>query len=123
MKITIAEDVELGSPEEALFWGLCHFHNVPVETVSPQEAIQAAEVRYRPGFRVAVPRHLDTYVEIADGRREDFLRLCRFAWRDTGRPLVVLYREELESLVAADRPSQFVARLKLLDGQSRKAHW
>lgn len=114
--IIIEDDIELESPEEALFYGLCCFHEVPVERASRSLAIAVAEhpgTWWQPGFRVAVPRLLDTWVEVADGQRESQFRLPRNVWRKSlGHPLAVLYREDLDFLRDADRPAQFVARLK-----------
>jgi hypothetical protein len=56
--------------------------------------------------------------EVATGDDEAALRPVRDAWRTfSRRPLVVLYREELDTLREASRPSQFVARLRTISGQ------
>lgn len=116
MKITVARDaVALDSPMEALFYGLCCFHEIPVERVVLSAAGElGGPLWHWPGFRVAVPKIIDSYVEISDGSNDAALRPCRTAWRQSGHHLVVLYREELDSLREASRPAQFVARLKLL---------
>lgn len=118
MKISVAPDIELGSPMEALFYGLCCFHEIPVRRVDQVHGVAVDGSWYSPGFRVVVPKILDVCVEIADGKNEAALRPARAAWRSLSRyRLVVLYREELDTLREAARPDQFAARLRMIDSQ------
>jgi hypothetical protein len=116
MKISAARDIELNSPEEALFYGLCCFHEIPVERVMlSAETGEEDRLWHWPAFRVAVPKILDLHVEVADLQTDSVLRPSRAAWRARGAgQLVVLYREELDALREASRPAQFAARLKLI---------
>jgi hypothetical protein len=110
-------DVILQSPGEALFWGLCWLHQIPVErTRLDRDSVEAGDVWYCPGFHVAVPGVLDLWIEVADGDGEGVLRPARAAYREKlGRRLVVLYREDLDRLRDAGRAAQFASRLRLLD--------
>jgi hypothetical protein len=114
-------DITLQSPGEALFWGLCWLHEIPVERARlDRDSVQSGDVWYCPGFHVVVPKFLNLWVEIADGDGEGVLRPAREAYRKVvGRRLVVLYREDLDNLRDASRQSQFIARLRLLDQRRR----
>lgn len=114
MRIKIAaygEVVELDSPEEALFYGLCCFHEIHVKRPDPA---RAAIGGYCPGFYVNVSKSTSYWVEVADGERDAELRPLRAAWRERVHlfPLAVLYREELNALRGAAGPAQFAARLR-----------
>ena len=124
MGIIIADDddkeIFLQSPGEALFYGLCWFHQIPVErTRLDRDSVESGSVWYCPSFRVVVPKLLDLWVEIADGDAEGVLRPCRAAYREQRGRLAVIYREGLIGLREANRRAQFVARLKLLDSYHR----
>jgi hypothetical protein len=116
--------VGLRSPAEALFWGLCHFHEVAVEQ-SHEFAIATGPRGswYHPGFRVYAKGIVDVWVEVADGQEDAARRHGRECWRQANTPpLVVLYREDLDALRDARRPAQFVARLRLLAGRRLSSH-
>jgi hypothetical protein len=122
--ITVSPDIELGSPMEALFYGLCCFHEIPVERIMLTAVTESGGTPwYWPGFRVAVPEVLDLHVEVSDAQNETWMRPCRAAFRQAGQHLVVLYREELDTLREAARPSQFAARLKMIDSQRLMAEY
>lgn len=108
------EEITLQSPGEALFWGLCWLHQIPVErTRLDRDSVESGDVWYCPGFHVVVPNFLDVWVEVADGDGESVLRPAREAYRERlGRRLTVLYREDLDRLRDATRPAAFVARLR-----------
>jgi hypothetical protein len=115
VKVTVAPDIALDSPMEALFYGLCCFHEISVRQVDPVHGVAVDGNWYWPRFHVAAPQVLDVCVEVASGEDEAVLRPMRAAWRNfSARRLVVLYREELDSLRDAARPAQFAARLRLL---------
>lgn len=105
------DDIELGSPLEALFYGLCCFHEIYVRRIDPA---RAAIGGYCPGFYVNVSKSTSYWVEVADGEHDAELRPLRAAWRERTRlfPLAVLYREQLAELLAAARPAQFTALLR-----------
>jgi hypothetical protein len=115
-EIIVSKDgIELNSPEEALFYGLCRFHEIPVERVMLSAEVEEGRLWYWPAFRVAVPKILDLHAEVADPQTDSALRPCRAAWRARSAGiLAVLYREELDTLREASRPAQFAARLKLI---------
>jgi hypothetical protein len=121
MNIAVGQDVMLNSPGEALFWGLCHFHEAPVER-SDQFAICTSPGGpwYHPGFRVCAPRIVDVWVEVADGQEDAARHHGRDCWRQGSTlPLVVLYREDLDALREARYLAQFLARLRQTQGQRR----
>jgi hypothetical protein len=128
MRINVTEDddkeITLQLPGEALLYGLCWFHEIPVErTRLDRDSVEAGNVWYCPSFHVVVPKFLDVWVEVADGECEDVLRPCREEYRNRlGRRLVILYREELDALRDARRPAQFIARLRLLADRRLSSH-
>jgi hypothetical protein len=120
MRVTPAPDCPLHTPMEHLFYGLCCFHEIPVERVMLGATAQTdGPLHYWPAFRVAVPKMLEVNAEIADKDTDAALRPYRKAWRARagGRGLVVLYRDELDTLREAARPAQFTARLRMIDNQ------
>lgn len=121
MKVTVAEeDVTLDSLWEALFWGLCRFHEAPVERSDEYAIGTSPGGWYHPGFRVCAPRIVDVWVEVADGREDAARRHGRDCWRQANTaPLVVLYREDLDALREARYLAQFLARLRQIQGQRR----
>lgn len=119
MSVTVGQDdVELDSPWEALFWGLCRFHEVPVIRNTDAGIEDSHGGWYQPGFHVAVPNIVDVWVEVADGCEDAARRHGRNCWRTFGtRRLVVLYRDDLDALRDAGRPAQFAARLRQTQGR------
>lgn len=102
MRITVTQDdVLLNSPEEALFYGLCHFHEVLVERVMMSAAAEGGgALFYWPGFCISSPGELALYAEVSDGQNESAMRPLRASWRlSTPHRLAVLYREELRTLM------------------------
>lgn len=126
MKITVPEeDLGLTSPGEALFYGLCWFHGVPVNALRPGSAgVEAEGVTYCPSFWVAAPEaQLGLAVEVSDGGDEAVMRPLRAAWRGKFRKaLAVLYREDLDVLRDAYHPAQFTARLRRIEAQAVRMH-
>jgi hypothetical protein len=115
--VKASSEIVLDSPMEALFYGLCHFHEVPVLRVV-MEARPAGDMPawQWTALRVAVPRILTVHVEIGSDLTDSAMRPYRAAWRaQHSGSLVVLYREELDTLREASRPAQFAARLKAID--------
>jgi hypothetical protein len=120
VKVTIATGIELDSPQEALFYGLCCFHEIPVIRNTPAlgGVVDGQGGWYAPGFYVAVEKMLELFVEVADGTEDVVRRNARERWRKLGmRRLAVLYRDDLDQLRDAGRPAQFVARLRLIGGR------
>jgi hypothetical protein len=117
VKVTVARDaVALDSPMEALFYGLCCFHEIPVERVMLSAAGEPGGPLwwYWPGFRIAVPgSKAALWVEISDGQNDSALRPCRAAWRQSGHRLAVLYREELHVLMTRANSHVVMEQLKI----------
>lgn len=112
--------VGLRSPAEALFWGLCHFHEVAVEQSHEYAIGTSPGGWYHPGFRVCAPRIVDVWVEVADGQEDSARHHGRDCWRQANTaPLVVLYREDLDALREARYLAQFLARLRQIQGRRR----
>jgi hypothetical protein len=115
MKITTAPDIAPDSPMEALFYGLCYFHEVPAERVMLSAAAErGGQLWYWPGFCVAVPGSLALYAEVSDGQHESVMRPLRTSWRaSTPHRLAVLYRDELHVLMTRANSHAFMEQLKI----------
>jgi hypothetical protein len=112
MKIT-EDNIELDSPEEALFYGLCALHGILVQRNTP--VIAGIEMPgglwYAPGFYLPA---MDLWVEVSDGEHEAALRHGRDRWRTLGtRRLAVLYREELRVLMTRANSHVVTEQLKI----------
>jgi len=94
------DDIELNSPGEALFYGLCRLHEIPVERVMLSAVAEpGGSLFYWPGFCVA-RASLNMYAEVSDGQSEAAMRPLRDGWRaSTPHRLAVLYQEELRVLM------------------------
>lgn len=106
-------DVELDSPEEALFYGLCCWYGIPVQFLRPGlMSAEADGLMYCPRLWISWgPTKLA--VEISDAADEGTMRPLRAAWRDAyHKQLAVIYREQLATLLEASWPAQFAARLR-----------
>lgn len=116
MKITVARDaVALDTPEEALFYGLCCFHEIPVERVVLSAVTEGGGLLWHwPAFRITLPGTLAIYAEVSDGQTESALRPCRTSWRaSTPHRLAVLYREELHVLMTRANSHAVREQLKI----------
>ena len=115
MKITMAQDgIALNSPEEALFYGLCCFHEIPVEHVLLSARLEHdGPLWHWNGFHVTGPGSLNMSVEISDGSNEASLRRLRDAFRQSGHRLAVLYREELRVLMTRANGHQVEKQLRI----------
>jgi len=88
-------DIIFESSFECLFWSLCMFWKIPVERADRGKAIRVGENGwYCPDFYL--PEE-DLWVE-AKGFEDDDDRARYAAWRETGRKLAVLGRDELEEI-------------------------
>jgi hypothetical protein len=97
---------------EMLFFSLCLFWKIPVERADRSQAISfGINGWYCPDFWLPT---LELWVEVK-GFEDDDDRARYEAWRQAGRRLTVLGRDELDTLREASRDSQFAARLKLID--------
>lgn len=112
MKITVAEDgIALDSPEEALFYGLCRFHGIPVERVGRSRAQDVSGSGwYCPDFYLP---GLDAWVEVVSGNAEEGTRAQRTGWRMPSRRLAVLYRDELHVLMTRANSHVVQEQLKI----------
>lgn len=89
-------DVVLDSGWEALVWGICSFHKVPIERFDRAQAIPYGDGWYGPDFIIS-----GHYVEVK-GLEDDDDRGRYDAWRAAGHRLVVLDKDRLGSLLVGD---------------------
>jgi hypothetical protein len=93
-------DIVFESSYECLFWSLCMFAKLPVERADRSQAVQFGEDGwYCPDFWLPT---LGLFIE-TKGYEDDDDRARYAAWRETGRPLLVLGLWGL-SKVLADFP-------------------
>jgi transposase len=112
--ILVEDAVVLDSPYEALFWGLCSLFKLQVERADRSQAVPIGDGWYCPDFWLPT---VDLYVETKGYENEDD-RARYAAWRTSGRPLLVLGRENLISLLR-DLPTHGLEQelRRVADGQ------
>lgn len=108
MKITV-NDVALDSPEQALFWGLMMLLEIPVERTTElwPEGRSDGKYQWRPGFYLT---NAALWVEVEARGGGDPSRYA--AWRQAGRNLAVVRREELDVLRVMAQGTQATAYLE-----------
>ena len=111
MKITVMPDIELDSPEEALFYGLCCFHGIPVTRPGRNCAEDFnGSGWYCPDFYLP---GLDLWIEVVSSDTRESTRAQRTGWRMPGRRLAVLYRDEMYVLMNRANSHVIAEQLKI----------
>ena len=94
--IVTGDGVEMGSSEEALFYGLMRLWKFPVERAGRSEAVKVdGNGWYCPGFYLP---GLNIWADVK-GFEDDGDRAGYAAWRAEGHKLAVLRREDLHVLM------------------------